>query len=687
MPRVAMFDGIAGFRFVRVLGSGSFAQTYEAERDSARFAVKVLHELPACTRDQERFRREVLSLGISHPNLAEYVESGFGLYGGREVAYIAMRYVPGRSLRQRLAEHPRTAGGGAKLPWASVVQIGRGVCDGLACLHEHGVTHRDLKPANIYLTEAGDVVILDFGLAAIQDLTTITSRGAFVGTFAYCAPEQIRGEVDVQSDLYAVGAVLYEALTGQRPFTADNQLELIERVRHEDPEPPAALEPSVPTWLDDLIVALLAKEALQRPRGARAVGDMLRDPARHATRAVRAPYDRDSAPLLVTCTTTSSASRAVLDAALHGRGPDIALAAITQSSQLNDLHTARGHSGAPLAVDTRILDTATAGYHAVAALRDRPFLPTGTEPHTPESLRRTAELNRVARGDIAEQIREGADLLRATAFSFDGCQSPWLRRNPRLLEASLNARDALADRAPLYALLPCTIDALTHHHDRLSIVNRYARGEPDGYWIGIVDLEASTPHQIAGAVDFVLTLQQLGAPAVWTLPGTLAELAWSLGVAGVEVPLGRAGGFRLPVSARHARQTGRAPRFEFASLMTSLSADVAELALDGGTLPERACPCPSCQRASTTAEQVASADEHNLWHWLRIRDELAALDASQRVDRYRFRLQGAVRHLAVARKPVPELRSLRHLTHCQQVLDVVLRERILDTPARLRRAG
>jgi len=116
-----MFDGIAGFRFVRVLGSGSFAQTYEAERDGTRFAVKVLHELPVCTRDQERFRREVLSLGISHPNLAEYVESGFGLYGGREVAYIAMRYLPGRSLRQRLAEHPRTAGGGAKLSWASPV--------------------------------------------------------------------------------------------------------------------------------------------------------------------------------------------------------------------------------------------------------------------------------------------------------------------------------------------------------------------------------------------------------------------------------------------------------------------------------------------------------------------------------------------------------------------------------------
>lgn len=92
-------------------------------------------------------------------------------------------------------------------------------------------------------------------------------------------------------------------------------------------------------------------------------------------------------------------------------------------------------------------------------------------------------------------------------------------------------------------------------------------------------------------------------------------------------------------------------------------------------------------RAGDGTTPLRSADEHNLWQWLRLRDELAALDAGQRVDQYRLRLQGAVKHLAVARKPVLKLRSLRHLTRCQQVLEVVLSERILDTPGRLRRAG
>ena len=681
MAHAAQFDRIAGYRFLRLLGSGSFAHTYLAERDAKRYAVKVFHDLPATSHARKRFEREVLSLRISHPNLAEYVQSGVDTCGGRPAAYIAMNYVPGVSLRDRLLEQ------GGKLPWESVLMIARDVAAGLWCLHEHGIAHRDLKPANIYLPRAGGAIILDFGLAAVQDLSTITARGAFVGTRAYCAPEQIRGEADVHSDLYALGSVLFEALTGQRTFPASNELELIDRIRYEDPEPPAALEPSVPAWLDRLVLELLAKEPLQRPRSAKAVQDALRDPARHAATATRAPYDRATSPLLVTSVTNRAASHAILDLALQGVAPDIAIAAITQPEVLNDLHQARGLSGGPFAVDTRVLDTATGGFRAVAALRDRRFLPAAAAPHTPASLRASAELDRVARGDIGEQVDENANVLRATAFAVDSIHSGWLRRDPRLLEASLAARDALAPDAPLFACVPCTIDAIAHRDDRLSIVNRFARGWPDGYWVGIEGVEASSPDQIAGAIDFVLMLQQLGAGCVWTLPGTLAELAWSLGVSGVDVPLGRVGGFRLPVSTRRVRRTDHASRFEFASVMTSLSAEHAAQALDDDALPESDCPCPSCQRAAGTAERLAHADEHNLWIWTTLRDDLASLDAQARLERYRFRLRSAAKQLTVARKALPALRSLRHVALAEQTVATVLREGILDTPARLRRAG
>jgi eukaryotic-like serine/threonine-protein kinase len=292
MSGTGVFDRIAGFAFVRLLGSGTFANTYLAERRGERFAVKVFHDLPAAGKPRERFRREVNSLRIEHPNLARYVESGVAQCGGRQAAYIAMRYVPGQSLADRLA----TGVGG--LPVAQAVDVAQGICRGLEALHEHDTVHRDLKPANIYLPAAGGVVILDFGLARVRDLTTITARGAFVGTLAYCAPEQIRGEADIHSDIYALGAVLFEMLTGHRPFTATNELELIERITREEPEPAGALAPGVPDWLERLVAELLAKEPLQRPRSARAALATLSAPAARPAPAVRAPYERSSPPLL-----------------------------------------------------------------------------------------------------------------------------------------------------------------------------------------------------------------------------------------------------------------------------------------------------------------------------------------------------------------------------------------------------
>jgi hypothetical protein len=565
--------------------------------------------------------------------------------------------------------------------------VARGVAAGLHCLHDHGVVHRDLTPANVYLASGGGVLILDFGLARLLDRTAITAHGSFPGTRAYAAPEQFRGEADTHSDLYALGAVLYEMLTGRMPFVAENELELTQRVLQEDPESPSALCPAVPEWLDGLVLELLAKEPLQRPRGTGALLDALRDPHQYAPCAVRVPYDRSRPSLLAVRATGPSAGRAVVDVALAGAAPEISAAAITQPAQLDELHRARALGEGLLAVDTRVLDTATSGYGRVAALRGRSFLPRGPEPHTSASLRAAGEIPRVARGDIREQLKEGASLLRAPAFAIDSVRSEWLRRNPRLLDAALAARDALAPEMPLYAQVICTVEALAHRDDRLSIVNRFARGEPDGYWLGIAEVDGAAPEQLAAGLDLALLLQQLGAPCVWTLPGTLAELAWSLGVAGVEVALGRVGGLRLPTPTRSVRSAAPDPRFELPSLMTSLPAGLALEALERGRLPERECACPSCRRCADLTERLKHANEHNLWSWMTLSREIGELDATQRVERYRFRLRAAREQLALARKAVPRLRNVRHLALAEQTLALVAHEGILDTASRLRRVG
>lgn len=434
------FDGIADFHLIRLLGSGGFANTYEAEREGQRFAVKVLHEPFLEPRAAERFKREVQSLRISHPNLAEYVDSGMGWHGGRHLPYIAMRYVEGGSLK----EHLELRGG--QLPWPEAVEIAQGLAAGLGSLHENGIVHRDLKPGNGYIPAGGGVLILDFGLASMLDLTAITGHNEWVGTAAYSAPEQIRGEADIHTDLYALGATMFAMLTGRVPFESRNHLELVQRISSEEAEPPSAVEPSVPEWLDRLVLALLAKEPLQRPRNAQAVSDALRRQGGVAT-PVRPAHDRSAAPLLVVRATTKSAARAIADAALQGSSPDVAIAAITQPPQLEELHRARGIGTMRLAVDTRLLDTATAGHRAVAALDGREFAPRGPEPYTPAALRVAGETARVARGDLREQLIEGADLLRAPAFAIDAAVGD----GPLHLEHPDPRRGADCDRQPLRA--------------------------------------------------------------------------------------------------------------------------------------------------------------------------------------------------------------------------------------------
>lgn len=172
-------------------------------------------------------------------------------------------------------------------------------------------------------------------------------------------------------------------------------------------------------------------------------------------------------------------------------------------------------------------------------------------------------------------------------------------------------------------------------------------------------IESSSPDQIAGALHFALMLQELGAPCTWSLPGPLAELAWSLGVAGVEIPLGRRGGFALPSAVRQVRRRPAAARFELPSLLTSLDIDTARALLSHDAVPEADCPCPTCVAATTSEERVAHADSHNLWTWLMRRDALRALDAAGRVERYETRLRDATTPLRDAGTLLPRLRWLR----------------------------
>ncbi len=254
-------------RFVveRRAGSGGMATVYRAlDRSSgAPVALKVL----GSDESADRFSREVTLLAeLSHPNIVRYVAHGVTPEGER---WLAMEWIDGESLVTRLAR--------AGLTPRQVVRLGRRLAGALAVAHARGVVHRDVKPSNLYLPD-GDldrVKLLDFGVAHLSHGRTRT--GVMVGTPGYMAPEQARGdrELDASADVFSLGCVLFECVTGRAPFRGDNPIALLAKILFEDVPRVASLRPDVPAALDALIARAMHKEALERPRDGAQLGEEL----------------------------------------------------------------------------------------------------------------------------------------------------------------------------------------------------------------------------------------------------------------------------------------------------------------------------------------------------------------------------------------------------------------------------
>jgi eukaryotic-like serine/threonine-protein kinase len=251
-----------------VVGRGGMAEVYRARdlRLDRIVAVKTLREdLARDQTFQARFRREAQSAAsLNHPSIVAVYDTGEDMAGSSPVPYIVMEYVDGRTLRDLLREDRRL------LP-ERAMEITDGTLRALEYSHRNGIVHRDIKPGNVMLTRAGDVKVMDFGIArAVSDAqATMTQTAQVIGTAQYLSPEQARGErVDARSDLYSTGCLLYELLTGRPPFTGDSPVAIAYQHVREQPIPPSRVDPEIPAWADAIVLKAMAKDANDRYQSA-----------------------------------------------------------------------------------------------------------------------------------------------------------------------------------------------------------------------------------------------------------------------------------------------------------------------------------------------------------------------------------------------------------------------------------
>ncbi|HEY3033774.1 MAG TPA: serine/threonine-protein kinase, partial [Streptosporangiaceae bacterium] len=291
---------LAGYRILGPIGRGGMGVVYRAEEPALGRLVALKVLAPALAAHEEfrqRFLREMrLAASIEHPNILPIYRAG----EDRGLLYLAMRYVDAHDLREVLRR-------GGPLEVGRALWIAEQVAQALDAAHQRGLVHRDVKPANILLTAPTasgreHAYLVDFGVARpITGAASITSSGMILGTPSYAAPEQLNGgPVDSRTDVYALGCVLYECLSGRPPFTADTDQALILAHLHATPPPVGSIRPDLPAALDGALARALAKASEQRYRScgelAAAARRAVHGGAPPAPFGVRAPVSGARAP-------------------------------------------------------------------------------------------------------------------------------------------------------------------------------------------------------------------------------------------------------------------------------------------------------------------------------------------------------------------------------------------------------
>ncbi|KIG01706.1 serine/threonine protein kinase [Burkholderia sp. MR1] len=436
------------YRIEAILGAGAMGVVYRAfdphiERHVALKTVRhELFETGERASLMTRLRSEAQAAGrLAHPNIVgvyDYGETG-------DTAFIAMELVDGRALKHWLDA-------GRPLELATALDWFAQLLAALGFAHAHGVVHRDIKPANLLVSEQGRLKVADFGVAHVES-STLTLAGAMIGTPCYMSPEQFTGEsVDGRSDLFSAAIVLYQMLTGCRPFAGASQAEVMRQVMHETPRLPSACNPALPREIDDVLMRALSRRPAARFQTADALRRALAD-ASHGT-----PAATDDCTILEAQTVTPGAPLA--SGTGSWRGESLPSLTMWPAATLASVEARLAAQIGPVA---RLLVRRAAA--RIADAPDLPALVALLAPHVPSDKGRAQFVAAFAEGSVAGATHATASA--ASSLDADDVRAAALKLAVYLGPIATIIAKREAARAPsLRALHERLAASISNEHDR-----------------------------------------------------------------------------------------------------------------------------------------------------------------------------------------------------------------------------
>jgi serine/threonine-protein kinase len=624
---------INGYTFTEFIGAGGFGSVYKATKEGKTFAIKVFREEYILQEYKNgrnnRIQKEIdIMKSVNHPYLIKYVDDFKGDDLNVPSFFLVMEFAEGETL-QKIIKNKSLQNE------THIVNIFKKILEGIKGLHQirgidedKGIIHRDLKPENIIIN--GDTVkILDYGISKVIDYTTLTSTGNFLGSPLYSSPEQITDSknIDKRSDLYTLGVIFYEMLTGKVPYEFTNLPELIDKIKNENPIPPRKYFPDITNKYENIIFKLLEKNPYQRYLGI----DELIDVVSSEEVSMVRRYDTTPRFILRLWNDGSALKEFLKDfkEILYVDFP-----AIHQFQQKKLLQLIQNKQFVRI-IDPETVRFAYDTYTEREGLKRLPYCPENFQVITPAYLNSYKKQQDYVKLVIDEEAKLGADIFVSPYhYTHNTTVVPTYKINPveqwfdldiKLLKESIDYKNQVPAYATkkLYGGICIDSSSLTNTQYKNDLLNYYSAHECDGYIVYADGIDKqTTPVVLFNYIDTLLKLQRhTGRPVI---AGRLCSLGLgliSLGLAGFSAGAARFESFSEELHKDAATGYNLWERYYFPQLLGTVSIEKKRpTRLNQISSILGSCQCKYCKGKS--AEDVINAQNNKLHYLLAVTNEV-----------------------------------------------------------------